>query len=345
MAHFNSPKPNWNIGLNGCFLAFFASIFSSAGILQADGRLTIYSGRTKALVDPLIAKFETETKIDVDVRYGGTAELAATILEEGSGSPADVFYAQDAGALGALADRDRLADLPESVLTRVDRKFRSADGFWVGTSGRARVVVYNTDRLAPEDLPNSILGFTDPRWSGRLGWAPLNGSFQAAVTALTLQLGEEKTADWLKGILANKPRDYPSNSAIVAAVGAGEIDVGFANHYYLFRFLSEQGEAFPAANYYPGPGDPGALMSVSGVGIVEGTKNREAALKFVEYLLSLEAQQFFADQTYEYPMIDGVKVHPKLKPLTEIESPELDLARLADLDATLTLLRETGVLE
>jgi iron(III) transport system substrate-binding protein len=308
------------------------------------GSITVYSGRSESLVQPLFDQFERDTGIKVNVRYGDTAELAATILEEGRNSPADVFFAQDAGALGAVAEEGVLAPLPETLLDRVPSPFRSRDGLWVGVSGRARVVVYNTDRLTPEELPDSILDFTDPQWKGRIGWAPTNGSFQAFVTALRLIEGEVGARAWLEGIKANGAKVYENNTAIVEAVARGEVDVGFVNHYYLYRFLAEQGEGFSARNHFLAPNDPGNLINVAGVGILETSSNKEVAERFVDYLLSAPAQRYFAEETFEYPLIEGVRPSVDLTPLSEINPPDIDLSQLSDLQGTLDLLRETGVL-
>ncbi len=318
---------------------------ATAGATSAasGGELTIYSGRNEELVGKLIEQYQKETGTRVNVRYGDSAELAQTIREEAN-SPADVFFAQDAGSLGALAAEDRLQKLPDSILNRVDERFRSPEGEWVGASGRARVVVYNTRTLTETDLPGTIFGFTDPKWKGRLGWAPTNGSFQAFVTALRVLEGEDRARQWLEGIKANEPTVYENNTAIVKAVGAGEIDAGFVNHYYLFRELKEQGESFAARNYYLKNGDPGALINVAGAGILKSTQRQAAAEQFVAFLLSDAAQQYFADQTYEYPLVASVSPNPALPPLDEIQTPNLDLSRLEDLQGTLQLLQELGIL-
>ncbi|MFO7539024.1 MAG: extracellular solute-binding protein [Chloroflexota bacterium] len=215
------------------------------------GRLVIYSGRSESLVDPIIQQFAAATGIQVDVRYGGTAELAATILEEGPNSPADVFYAQDPGGLGAVAAANLLTPLPDSILERVAARYVAPTGDWVGVSGRARVVAYNTDAIVDPaaDLPADLWGFTEPEWNGRIGWPPTNGSFQAMLTGMRAIWGDEQTAEWLQGIQANNPVVYSNNTATVAGVAAGEVDVGFVNHYYLYRFLDEGGESFKARNY------------------------------------------------------------------------------------------------
>ena len=308
------------------------------------GPLIVYSGRNENLIGPLIERFREDTGLAVEVRYGDTAELAATILEEGDRSPADVYLAQDAGALGALAAAGRLAPLPDEILQRVDARFRDPDGRWVGLSGRARVVVYHTLTLEPEDLPDSIYGFTDPAWRGRIGWAPTNGSFQAFVTALRLTDGEEAARDWLEGIQANEPRVYANNTAIVQAVGAGEIEVGLVNHYYLYRFLAEEGEDFPARNYTPRAGGAGAMMNVAGAGVLGTSTRREAAEAFLRYMLSEDAQRHLSEETFEYPLASGVAPHPLVTPLEELAVPDIDLGSLADLEETLRLLQGVGVL-
>lgn len=316
----------------------------SGGGGESEGSLVIYSGREQELVDPIIDRFSEETGIETEVRYGDTAELAATILEEGENSPADVFYAQDPGALGAVAETGAFQQIPDDILSRVPERFRDPDGEWVGISGRARVVAYNTENLTEEDLPESILDFTDPRWEGRIGWAPTNGSFQAFVTALRLIEGEDVARQWLEGIQANDPLVYQDNTTTLEGVARGEVDVGFVNHYYLFRALDEQGEDFGARNYYLEGGDPGALVLISGAGMLRSAENAEEAEQFLDYMLSEEAQQYLADETNEYPMIEGVETPEELVPLSEIQTPDVDLSNLDDLEGTLELLQETGVL-
>lgn len=306
--------------------------------------LTVYSGRTEDLVGPVITQFEQASGIDVEVRYGDTAQLAAAIIEEGDNSPADVYFGQDAGALGALSDAGRFRPLDPAVLDRVGPQFRSVDGEWVGVSGRVRVAVYNTELLSAADLPASVLDLTDPRWAGgKIGWAPTNGSFQAFVTAMRVALGEDGARAWLEGIKANEPRVYENNIAQVEAAAAGEIQVGLVNHYYLYRFLAEDPE-YPAANYvFPG-GDLGSLVNVAGVGIVDSADQADAAGQLVEFLLSDDAQQYFAEETFEIPLVDGVEADPRLPDLASLQQPEVNLNGLADLQGTLELLTDVGVI-
>jgi len=303
--------------------------------------LTIYSGRSEKLVDPIIQQFANASGVDVRVKYAKTSQLAATLLEEGGNTPADVFFAQDPGGLGAV--EHMLAPLDGTILSRVPDWAKSPNGKWVGLSGRARTVVYNNETLSEADLPDDMFGFTDPKWKGRIGWAPGNASFQTMVSAMRSIWGEEKTLQWLEGIQANDPKVYPKNTPQVAAAASGEIDVGFVNHYYLFRFLAEEGESFPARNYHPRSGGPGATVMVAGAGVLDGSENKEVAQRFLEFMLSKVGQQYFAGQTFEYPLVEGVKNPHVLIPFTEINQPAIAIKDLGDLKGTQDLLRQAGV--
>ena len=315
-----------------------------AAAAESGGTLTVYSGREEEIVEPLFEMFEEQTGIAVDVRYGDSAELAATIAEEGENSPADVFFAQDPGSLGAVEEAELLAELPDELLDRVEERFRDPDGHWVGTSGRVRVVAYNTDELSEDELPEAIQDFADPQWKGRIGFPPTNASFQAFVTAMRLTEGDEATREWLEAIKANDPKLYEENTPVVEAVARGEIDVGFVNHYYLFIVKEEQPDA-PVANHYLEAGDPGALVSAAGVAVLEGADHSEEAEEFVDFLLSEEGQRFYAEEAEEaeYPLIEGVEPRPGLPPLEDLQGPDIELDELgSELEATLEMLNEVG---
>jgi len=310
---------------------------------DAEGPLTVYSGRSESLVGPVIESFTEATGIEAQVKYADTAELAAILLEEGDRSPADLYLAQDAGALGAVADAGLLSALPAELLALVPAGFSDAAGEWAGVSGRARTAAYTTAEQF--DLPDSILDFADPEWSARIGWAPANGSFQSFVTALRVVEGEDVAREWLEGILANDPVAYPKNTAAVEGVAAGEVDVAFVNHYYLLRLLAEHGDDYPVAQQFFANGDPGSLMNVAGVGLLESSDQPQAATAFIEYLLGEEAQRYFAESTYEFPLIEGVSADPRLPAIDDIEAPDVDLSSLADLQGTVELLREVGAID
>lgn len=317
---------------------------AACGSDEEGGPVTVYSGREEELVAPLFEQYEEQTGNELEVRYGDSAELAATILEEGDNTPADVFFSQDAGALGALEKDGRFSELGEEIVGEVDERFRSGDGRWVGVSGRARVIAYDSRELSEPDLPDSVLDLTDPEWEGRVGWAPTNASFQAFVTALRLTEGDEAARKWLEEMEANGTESFESNSSIRDAIAAGEIEAGLINHYYVAQAQAEEGENYPVEVHFTTGGDVGALVNVAGAGVLAESARQEAASEFVEFLLSPRAQRFFSEETKEYPLVDGVEADPAIVPLSEIESPQIDLSNLDDLQGTLALIERSGAL-
>ncbi|MDP9416445.1 MAG: iron ABC transporter substrate-binding protein [Actinomycetota bacterium] len=330
--------------LTTALLAGLAGCTTGAASGPTDEELVVYSGRNKNLVDPVLQRFAKENGVKVYVRYGGTAELAAQLLEEGERSPADVFFAQDAGALGAIAKAGQFEQLPARTLDAVDERFRARDGRWVGVSGRARVLAYDPRQVPEGKLPDSVLELTEPRWKGKVGFAPSNASFQAFVTGMRKLLGDERTRAWLEGMKANDMKAYDNNVQVLDAVDSGELQLGLINHYYWFEKAAERGESNVHARIqFLGHGDPGALVNVAGVGVLAGSDHADDARKLADYLLSDAAQRYFADTTKEYPLVEGV---PRVKGLPAIDSlgaPEIDLADLDSLQETLRMLEEVGL--
>lgn len=310
---------------------------------SGEGALTLYSGRNLSLVGPLIEQFTEDTGIEVEVRDGGSAELAAQILTEGDSSPADVFLSQDAGALGAVSKAGLFSVLPDEVLDEVPEAFRAADGTWVGVSGRARTFVYNPDLV--DTPPEGIDDLLAEGYAGKLGYAPSNASFQAFVTGLRVIRGDDAAREWLEAFAAQDPVAYENNIAVRDAVEAGEVEVGLVNHYYLYELIDELGaDEVVARNQFVGGGDPGGLINVAGVGILESTDLPDEALEFVEYLVGPEGQEYFATETFEYPLVAGVAAYSELPPLDSLDPPEVDLSDLDSLEQTQELLAETGLL-
>ena len=320
-------------------LALFASACGGD-----EGTLTIYAGRSPDLVQPLLLQFSKDTGIHIRVRYGDGTGLALGILEEGANSPADVYYTQDVGALGALKAESRLQPLSQSILNKVPAKYRSPDGYWVGITGRARVIVYNTDDIDAKTLPPTILDYTKPEWRNRLGVVPRSDGFPEFVTALRLVKGNQFALQWLRDLKANNARTYPNNIAALQAVANNEIDVAFLNHYYLYRFLAERGDGFKARNYFFTNGDIGGVFLVSGAAVLNTSKNKDAAERFIEYLLTEASQKYFASRTYEYPLVPGVDTGIDLPPIESLKTPAIDLSDLMDLQGSLDLMREAGIL-
>lgn len=314
-----------------------------AGVTTAaQETLTVYAGRSKSLVEPLVEKFEKETGIKVQVRYAGTTQLALAVIQEGRRSPADVFWAQDTGALELLSDKGLFTKLPDELVRRSLAEFRSAGQTWVPTSARGRTLAYAPSRVAKDQLPASIFELTDPKWKGRLGWAPANASLQAFITALRSQIGEEKTRAWLIGIRDNQPKAYPKNTPILDALAAGEVDLGLLNHYYLLKFKAQNKDFLVEQTTFSKNGDLGNLLFVAGAGVLKSSKKQALAQKFLSYLLSDSSQKFFTQSVYEYPVIEGVQTLD-VTPARNA-APKVPYSELSDLDGTLKMLRELGLL-
>ncbi|CCK25220.1 iron ABC transporter periplasmic iron-binding protein [Streptomyces davaonensis JCM 4913] len=306
--------------------------------------LVIYSGRNEDLVDPLLDKLEEELDANVEVRYGDSAELAAQILEEGDKTEAALFFSQDAGALGALSKEGALKALPQPTLEKVDEAYRGGEGDWVGVSGRVRVLAYNPEKVPTP--PDSVHDLTDPEWKGKVGFAPNNASFQAFVTGMRVLEGDDAAREWLKDFKANSPKTYESNIDILEAVDSGEVATGLINHYYWYEKAAEEGEDKLTAklHFLPG-GDPGGLVNVAGVGLLKGADAKEAgyAQKAADFLLGQEAQTYFAEETFEYPLIEGVAPVKGLTALDSLQAPKINLGELDSLKETLAMLQETGL--
>lgn len=306
-------------------------------------KVVVYSGRSEKLVDPLLKQFTADTGIEVEVRYAGSGELAAQLITEGDKSPADVFFSQDAGALGAVAAAGLFAPIDASTLAAVPDQYSAADGSWVGVSGRARVVVYNPE-LAPEP-PNTIDALLEPQWKGQIGFAPSNASWQSFVTGLRVLRGDDGARDWLTAFKAQDPQSFEGNGGVRDAVDAGTLPLGLVNHYYLYELIDSKGaDNVAARNQFMAPGDPGGLVNVAGVGVLKSAPHALAAQQFAGYLISESAQKYFATETAEYPLIAGVAPDGDMPPLADLNPPAVDLSELDDLEATQQMLVETGLL-
>ncbi|WP_168914717.1 extracellular solute-binding protein [Microcella flavibacter] len=309
------------------------------------GSFTLYSGRDEALVQPLIDQFTDETGIEVEVRYGNTAELGALLLEEGEATPADVFLSQDAGALGALANADLFETLPDDIAGAVDAGFTSTDGSWVGVTGRARVVVFDGEKYTEDQLPDDIDDYTEEEWRGLVGVAPTNASFQSFVTAYRVLEGEDDAEEFLTELTANDPQIFDGNGAILTAVDEGVLDAGLINHYYWYQQAGEVGaENMRAQLKFLEAGDPGSIVNVTGAGLLSGAAENADALAFIEYLVSEAGQTYFVEETYEYPLVAGIDAPEGLPSLESLVNPELDLSDLDTLSDTQDLLARVGLI-
>jgi iron(III) transport system substrate-binding protein len=340
--------------LLAALLVFAAALLAGCGFSTEDNGggsnapdtegITLYSGRIPAAIGPAVDSYEAEAHRDVQVRFAETADLAATLVEEGDASPADVFFAQEPGAIAAVAEAGLLAKLPQDILDSVEPRFRDPDGRWVGVTGRARVIAYNRDVVKESELPRSPFGLTAPKWEGRVGWSPATSSMQEYVTALRAKYGDERTKQWLEEMVDNGAVAFPDNVTIRDAVANGEIDVGLINHYYVAQGIAEGGPDYPVAVYFP-PGGLGSLMLLTSVGVLESSDRKEEAFDFVRSLLSGKSQAFFTSSSKEYPLARGIEPDPSLSvPIAEIPVSDSDLVDLKEIQATIDLMKESGAL-
>ncbi len=312
---------------------------------DAERSLTVYSGRSEELVGPLFTQFTERTGIKINARYGDSAELAAQLLEEGNGSPAQVFFAQDAGALGAVETAGLFAKLPAKAATAVPAAYRAPDGTWTGVTGRARVIVYDPQQVPADQVPKTVGDLTDPKWRSQVAIAPTNASFQAFVTAMRIADGDDTTRKWLQGMVDNDVQKYEKNGLILDAVDAGQKKLGLINHYYWYEKAAEVGEAKMRSKIaFTAPGDPGSLVNVAGAGILKPAADNKEAAEFVEWLLSPDTQKWFVTNTYEYPLLPNVPAAQGLPPLESLRGPDVALADLDSLPATLAMLEDVGLL-
>ena len=267
--------------------------------------------------------------------------MGAQLLEEGDATPADVFYSQEVGAVGVLAEEDLLAELPDEVVELVDERFQPGEGNeWVGVTGRSRVIVYNPDLV---DAPTGVEELIEEQYRGQVAIVPENAGFQAFVTGFRASQGEEAARAWLEGLVANDPvTDIESNGDVLEAVNNGDVPIGLINHYYWAR--DERQPDLTAQLVFPEGDDPGGLVNATAAAITKGSADDAASLALVEYLLSEEGQTFFVEETFEYPVVDGIADPAGVPPLDELEGPDLDLTDLESLEETQALLTDLGLL-
>ncbi|HET9516856.1 MAG TPA: iron ABC transporter substrate-binding protein [Actinoplanes sp.] len=344
--HRSRLKVTLSAAVAGVLLIGISACGGDADSEPNDKTITLYSGRNKTLVQPLLDSFTAKTGIKVEPRYGSTAQLAAQLVEEGDGSPAEAFLAQDAGGLGAVGKKGMFATLPAEVTAKVPAAYRATDGSWVGVTARSRVLVYNPSMVKKADLPTSVFDLTQPAWRGKVAVAPTNASFQAFVTGVRVQHGEAKAKEFFTALKANDVQIRDNNIAIVEDVDAGRVPVGLVNHYYLGEIAKERGttpDKLTAKLHFFAPGDSGAMVNVSGVGVLKRSASDNDVRALVDYLLGPDAQKYFTEQTYEYPVVAGAAGPTFVPPLVDLKVPAIDLNDLATLEESIKLIKEAGL--
>jgi iron(III) transport system substrate-binding protein len=307
--------------------------------------ITLYSGQHEQTTSLLVSAFEKRTGVNVKVRSSDEVELGNQIVQEGSNSPADVFYTENTPVLEHLRGESLLAPLLHSTLAAIPARYNSSRGVWVGVSARVSVMVYNTGKVSPASLPSSILALAQPQWKGKLGIAPSETDFQPLITAITKLDGAAAAEKWLAGVKANS-RIYPDNETVVTQVNNGESAIGLINHYYWYRLRDEVGQSglHSALRFYA-PHDPGYLLNISGAAVLRSSSHQAAAQAFVAFLVSREGQEVIArSHSYEYPLRRGVNAASSLTPFDQLQPAPVTLEELGDGSAPLELEQKLGLL-
>ena len=294
-------------------------VFSILSSLAIASEVNVFSARHYDSDIQLYEKFTAKTGIKVNVVSGKSGALEKRIIEEGADSKADLYITADAGRLGAFDAKGmlQLGLTSDIIKAAVPSNFRTSK--WVGIAKRARIVYFAPERVSGAELVGlTYESLADPKWNGRLVIRKSNNIYnQSLVASLVKNNGKKATAEWAKAVVSNMARDPKGNDrAQILAVAAGEADIAVANTYYLALMLSgkkgaEQQEAAKKVKpFFPNQNDRGTHMNISGAGLVKGAPNKENAIKLVEFLLSTEAQEHIVNNTFEYPMIEGVSPHP-----------------------------------
>jgi iron(III) transport system substrate-binding protein len=330
----------------GIMLALAAGTsLAACGSSAGPNEITLYNGQHEQTTSKLVAAFERRTGIKVNVRTGDEAELGDQIDQEGGNSPADVFYTENTPVLEALREKGLLAPVISSTLAAVPSRDDSAQGEWVGVSARLSVLVYNTADLSPAQLPDRILELAEPRWRGKVGFAPSETDFQPLVTSIALSDGEGTAEHWLKGLQANS-KTYPDNETVVSQVNNGESAIGLINHYYWYRLRAEIGSSgMHSALHYYAAGDPGDLVDISGAAVLRSSSKKHDAEEFLAFLVSREGQEDIRhSDSFEYPIRPGVAAPEGLPSLASLHPNTLTPAQLGDGSRALALEQKLGLL-
>ncbi len=315
---------------------------TQAGI---QGKLVIYSGRSEALIQPVIDAFITShPNVEVLLKAGSNSQLANALIEEKANPQAEIFITTELFTAQSLAEQNVFQSYPPIGAEKLPSEFIGVDNTWIGLTRRARVIMYNTDLISPQEAPKSILDLTDPKWKGQIAAAgSTNGSMQAQIAAMRQLLGENVTEEWLRGLLANEVTFFGGHTDVRKAVGAGEFKIGLVNHYYYYL---QQAEGSPVGILFPdqGEGQIGLLTNATAIAVVAGAKNLPAAHAFVDYLVSPAGQELFSKLNYEYPLLPGVPLHPDVQALDGLRLANVDVVQAAlEYDATFDLIEKVSL--
>jgi len=327
------------------YVAAIAALLVSAPGAHAQ-TLTLYSAQHEQVVDMLIAAFTKNTGIKVQVHEGEGPDIASQILQEGADSPADVFFTENSPELILLDEKGLLAPVAPATLAQVPARYNATDGDWLGVLARENVIDYNPSLIAAGAMPASLLDLAAPAWTGKLGIAPSDADFLPLVSAMIKQYGEVKTLAWLQGLKTNS-KIYQDDESVVAAVARGDVAAGIVNNYYWARLYTDLGPAkIDSKLYHFRNGDLGGLINISGAAVLKSSKNRDAAQKFLAFLVGAQAQTLLgrSEVDFEYPLRPGIAPNPLLTPFKALAPPAIRAADLGDDQAAGALLQQAGLI-
>jgi iron(III) transport system substrate-binding protein len=332
--------------LLGCLLASGCDIAAVSG--SSGATLTLYSAQHEQTTDALIAAFTKKTGIKVRVANNDEDALTAQITQEGDLSPADVFYTENSNWLEQLAAQGLLVKIDPATLAGVPKADSAADGDWVGVSARISVLIYNTSKLKPSELPKSVMELGEPKWLGKIEIAPAETDLWPVVSSIDRAKGHSATLRWLIKLEINAAGNdnVPDNETVTSDVSRGVSELGLINHYYYYRLLAEIGKGAVKANIaYFAPQDPGYVEDISGAGILKSSKHQAAAQKLVEFMTSAAGQKVLAESdSFEYPLRPGVAASPELTPLGKLRPTVFTPTELGTGLAAKRLLEEAGLI-
>ncbi len=326
-------------------VCFFSLVPDSARAADHDP-LILYSAQHQQTVDMITEAFTKATGIVVKVHFGEAPEIANQIATEGDASPADVFFTENSPELVLLDGRGLLAKIAPSSLAAVPARDSAPSGNWVGVLARENVLVFNPDMVKESDLPPTLLDLAKPEWKGKLAVAPTDADFLPLISAIEILKGKSAALSWLKGVKANA-QVFDDDEGVVAAVNRSAVATGIINNYYWARLHTEVGaNGTRSAIHHFGNGDVGALVNVSGAGILKSSKHQEDAQRFVAFMVSKPLQEMLEKSSvdFEYPLADGVAANPLLKPFDRLQPPDIPAVKLGDDQNSAKLLREAGLL-
>jgi iron(III) transport system substrate-binding protein len=332
-------------------IAALACVLAGCGGSSSSGSsgrsITLYNGQHEQTTDSLVEGFEKATGIKVNVRNDDEDTLADEVVTEGSHSPADVVYTENSPALEYLQSKGLLAPVDPSTLAHTPSKWNSPQSDWIGVSARVSVLIYNPSLIKASELPSHVSELADPKYTGKLAFAAGETDFQPVVTSYARTYGEAAALKWLEQIKENAGSHiYPDNETIADEVNRGAVAFGVVNQYYWYRMRAELGASSVQSKIaYFAPRDPGYVLDISSAGILESSKHKADAQKFLAFLVSRQGQEIIAHSiSFEYPIDDGVSAAAPETPFAELQPNPITITQLGDGSTAVALLRKAGLL-